>query len=76
MALKHIGTLEAKTRLSTLLAEVQKGQRFCITKHGRPIAELRPIAKSRNPVKAGFAKGTFSYVAPDFDEEIDDFQEY
>jgi prevent-host-death family protein len=39
----EIGAYEAKTHLPKLLERVQKGERFVITKHGRPVAELRPL---------------------------------
>jgi len=41
----EIGAYEAKTNLPQLLDRVQKGERFVITKHGRPVAELVPVAK-------------------------------
>jgi prevent-host-death family protein len=40
----EIGAYEAKTHLPKLLERVEKGERFVITRHGRPIAELTPIA--------------------------------
>jgi prevent-host-death family protein len=40
----EIGAYEAKTHLPKLLERVQKGERFVITKHGRPVAELVPVA--------------------------------
>ncbi len=39
----HIGAYEAKTHFPKLLARVQKGERFVITRHGRPVAELVPL---------------------------------
>lgn len=36
----HIGAFEAKTNLSRLLRRVEAGERFVITRHGRPVAEL------------------------------------
>jgi prevent-host-death family protein len=39
-----IGAFEAKTHLSSLLDRVAKGERFTITKHGMPVAELVPVA--------------------------------
>lgn len=39
----EIGAYQAKTHLPQLLERVQKGERFVITKHGRPVAELRPV---------------------------------
>lgn len=41
----EIGAYEAKTHLSKLLEQVEKGQRFVITKHGRPVAELVPVMR-------------------------------
>ncbi len=40
-----IGAFEAKTHLSSLLDRVAKGERFTITKHGRPVAELVPVER-------------------------------
>ena len=36
----EIGAFEAKTHLPQLLERVQAGERFVITKHSRPVAEL------------------------------------
>jgi prevent-host-death family protein len=43
-----IGAFEAKTHLSSLLERVAKGEKFTITKHGTPIAQLVPMDQ-RNP---------------------------
>ena len=39
----EIGAYEAKTHLPKLLERVERGERFVITRHGRPIAQLVPI---------------------------------
>jgi prevent-host-death family protein len=39
-----IGTFEAKTHLSEMLEEVQKGKDYIITKRGTPIAKLIPFS--------------------------------
>ena len=39
----EIGVFEAKTHLPRLLQRVQAGERFVITKHSRPVAELIPF---------------------------------
>lgn len=41
----EIGAFEAKTHLPRFLERVQKGERFVITKHGHPVAELIPFKK-------------------------------
>ena len=38
----EVGAFEAKKNLSRLLERVQAGERFVITKHNRPVAELIP----------------------------------
>jgi prevent-host-death family protein len=40
---RTIGTFEAKTRLSTLLEQVERGEGIVITRHGRPVARLVPV---------------------------------
>jgi len=41
--MSKVGAYEAKTHLPKLLERVQEGERFTITKHGRPVAELVPV---------------------------------
>jgi prevent-host-death family protein len=48
--MSEVGAYEAKTHLPKLLERVQKGERFVITKHGHPVAELIPFRK-RDPDK-------------------------
>jgi prevent-host-death family protein len=38
--MKHIGIFDAKTHLSSLVDEVEKGQEVIITRHGKPVARL------------------------------------
>jgi len=42
----EIGAYEAKTHLPALLERVARGERFTITKHGRPIARLVPVERT------------------------------
>lgn len=76
MKVEEIGTLEAKTNLSALLNQVLEGKSFYLTRRGKRIAELRPVAAPARTRRAGFAKGTFTYIAPDFDAPLDDFADY
>ncbi|MEQ9300331.1 MAG: type II toxin-antitoxin system prevent-host-death family antitoxin [Cyclobacteriaceae bacterium] len=45
--MKTVGSFDAKTHLSRILEEVANGEEYTITKHGRPVAELKPIASSK-----------------------------
>ena len=44
-----IGIYDAKTQLPKLLARVSRGERFLITKHGRPVAQLVPAGVEGTP---------------------------
>lgn len=44
-----IGVYDAKTHLPKLLERVSRGERFVITKHGRPVAQLVPADTSSEP---------------------------
>lgn len=41
---------EAKARLSELIDRAEKGEGVVITKHGRPVAEIRPLAPKPAPI--------------------------
>ena len=41
--MSRIGAFEAKTHLPQLLRRVRAGERFVITRHNRPVAELIPF---------------------------------
>lgn len=43
--MRTLGAYEAKTHLSRLLDEVEAGESYAITKHGRPIALLTPVGR-------------------------------
>ena len=45
-----IGAFDARTHLPQLLRRVQEGERFVITKHNRPVAELIPF-RQRDTVR-------------------------
>jgi prevent-host-death family protein len=42
--MKQVGVYEAKTRLPQLLDEVERGESITITRNGRPVARLVPLA--------------------------------
>jgi prevent-host-death family protein len=71
---KHVGAFEAKTHLSALLENVDKGQVYIITKRGRPVAELRPAAP-RASLQFGTDRGRV-VIRGDFDAPIPDFADY
>ena len=45
--MKIIGASDAKAHLSDLLEQVARGQSFLITKRGKPVATLSPVAAGK-----------------------------
>lgn len=41
---------EAKNRLSSLIERALRGEEVVITRHGRPVVELRPLTGAARPV--------------------------
>ena len=44
--METIGAFEAKTHLAALLERVEHGERFTITRHGKPVAQLVPVGQN------------------------------
>ena len=69
--MRRIGIFEAKTRLSAIVAEIMaEGEVFQITKHGRPVAEIRPPTSVPAHPQRGAASGPGFWMADDFDEPL------
>lgn len=49
--MKTVGASQAKNQLSQLLDQVEKGESVTITRHGRPVAVLAPVALAK-PAKS------------------------
>lgn len=75
-AVMEVGAFDAKTHLSALLGRVAKGETFLITKHGKPVAELKPAGAQPKSRMLGWGKGAGFWMADDFDAPLDDFKEY
>lgn len=71
----EIGAFAAKTHLSAILEKVAKGATFIVTKHGKKVAEIKPISAPVKQRVLGDWKGRI-WMAPDFDAPLEDFAEY
>jgi antitoxin (DNA-binding transcriptional repressor) of toxin-antitoxin stability system len=68
---------EAQSRLSDLIHNLAPGEEVVITENDQPLARLTLAApRERKPRQLGTLKGTVLYMAPDFDEPLEDFKEY
>jgi prevent-host-death family protein len=53
----EIGAYKAKTHLPELIERVRRGERITITKHGKPVAELRPVTPAEpEALREAFAR--------------------
>jgi prevent-host-death family protein len=50
--MKQVGVYDAKTQLTKLLEEVERGETITITRHGKPVAKLVPIEEREKDVAA------------------------
>jgi len=59
---------EAKTNLSSLIANAMNGESFIIAKSGKPLVKVSALTEADLPKrKVGFLKGLYN-VPDDFDE--------
>ena len=69
---KRVGVLEAKTHLSSLLRDVEKGTEVIVVRGGRPVARIARVHETRTPAESyGMFAGEF-VMADDFDSGGDD----
>ena len=54
--MEMIGAYEAQTHLSQLLDRVARGERLTITRHGKPVAQLIPVATDRQRAQEAAAR--------------------
>jgi prevent-host-death family protein len=69
---KVVNIHAAKTRLSSLIAEVEQGGEVVIARAGKPVAKLVGIQNaSKAPLdrRPGFLKGKIR-ISPDFDDPL------
>jgi len=69
---KNLSVHEAKAHFSYMLNEVETGSVFVITKHDKPVAEVRAVSSSaKTPVLGAFASPVASHLEVSWtDEEL------
>ena len=66
--MRVVNVLEAKTKLSSLLAAVEGGEEVIIARAGVPVARLVPVRRAE-PRRIGIDDGHI-WIADDFDRYI------
>lgn len=67
---------EAKTHFSQLVQKAMLGEEIIIAKDNTPVLKLVPLDQPKRPRQPGSGKGQILYVAPDFDDTPEGFEEY
>jgi prevent-host-death family protein len=67
---------EAKTHLSKLIRKALDGEEVIIAKRDKPLVRLEAVRPKTLKRKLGSGKGLVTYIAPDFDEPLQDLAEY
>jgi antitoxin (DNA-binding transcriptional repressor) of toxin-antitoxin stability system len=66
----------AQSHLSQVIAGLTPGETLVLVENGAPVATLTKVPRTQWPSKAGSAKGTGYWMAPDFDAPLEEFREY
>ncbi|MBX3411577.1 MAG: DUF2281 domain-containing protein [Pirellulales bacterium] len=66
----------AKAQLSELIQILAPGEELVIVEKGEPLATLVRAHAQHWPCRAGSAKETKHWMAPDFDAPLEEFREY
>jgi antitoxin (DNA-binding transcriptional repressor) of toxin-antitoxin stability system len=67
---------DAQAHLRQIITGLNPGEPLVITQNGEPVATLARSRLQRWPCKAGSAKSSDFWMAPDFDAPLEDFKEY
>ena len=66
---------QAKTHLSKLIRKALDGEEVIIAKRDKPLVRLEAVRPKKTMRKLGSGKGLVTYIAPDFDEPLEDLAE-
>jgi antitoxin (DNA-binding transcriptional repressor) of toxin-antitoxin stability system len=73
--MQQIDIVDAKTQIESLLQSALQGEEVIITQNNQPILKLIQFLQPPKRRQRGSAKGQI-WMAPDFDEPLEDFREY
>lgn len=67
----YVSVAEAKAKMSELLKRAEAGEQVILTRHNRPVVELRAITTPKGKRPSGLCRGQFT-VPPDFNTPLPD----
>jgi antitoxin (DNA-binding transcriptional repressor) of toxin-antitoxin stability system len=74
--LSNLNLDDAQANLREIVAGLQPGEEVVLTDNGQPLAKLVKMVRTSWPCKAGSAKDTVHWMAPDFNAPLEEFKEY
>jgi len=66
--MKQVGIFEGKTHFSALVDDAERGESTLITRKGKPVARIVPVAAPQ-PREFGFDDG-LGFIADDFNDPL------
>ena len=67
---------QAKTHLSKLIRKALDGEEVIIANRDKPLVRLEVVRQKKSKRKLGSGKSLVTYIAPDFDEPLEELAEY
>lgn len=67
---------EAKSQLSRLIQRSLNGEEVIIARNNQPVVRLQVIHSPIKKRKLGALQGLVKSIEPDFNDPLDDFQDY
>lgn len=67
----QVNIFDAKTNLSRLVEQVEKGGEVIIARAGKPVARLTQLVPEKKPIRFGLLKGKL-HIPDDFDAPLSD----
>ena len=76
--IRELPLAEAQPKLADIIAHMAPGDQVVLTTDGEPVAIVTRPPRASWPSRPGTAKdrGRTLWMAPDFDEPLEDFAEY
>ena len=75
--MQTISVEEAQSHLAEIIDKLAPGEEVVLTRDAKPVATIRAAPPpGREAPRFGTLKGTILYVAPDFDDIPEGFEEY
>jgi antitoxin (DNA-binding transcriptional repressor) of toxin-antitoxin stability system len=74
--MQNIPVQDAANHLAQIIRNLQPGEVVVLTENGEALAKLVRTERQSWPCKAGSAKDTAHWMAPDFNAPLEEFKEY